>query len=146
METKPKKLVSDIVALRRLRAILWFELSTAVLIIFNFFWALTLAIVIVAALLFTPYMLYVLFKEKHYGWISFFFFIFVLPYIILLLLFYNYILLTAWLLAPIPLLYCYYFVLKYSVDDWLKEYDAHEQLEEQRRESEQRKKDEMMWS
>ncbi len=144
MELKPNKYVMDIVAVRRLRAILWFELSTAALVILNFFWALTLTIVIVAALLFTPYMLYVLFKEKHYGWIGFFFFIFVLPYIIILLIYYNYMMLPAWLLLPMPLLYLYYFLLKYSVDDWLKEYDAHEYLEEEKRESEQRRKDEML--
>ncbi len=145
MENKPKKLITDIASIRRLRAILWFEISTVVLFLLSFFGPFIIAIAIIAALLFTPYMLYVLFKEKRYAWISVFFFMIIIPYVIILLIFYDYILLTAWLLLPVILLYSYYFLLKYSVDDWLSEYYAHKQYEEQKRESAKRKEEEMRW-
>ncbi len=57
-ETK-SKFVNDIIELRRFRAILYFELSTAVGFILNF-WPINLYAIIGAAILFTPYMLYVL--------------------------------------------------------------------------------------
>lgn len=142
---EPKKIISDIDSVRRLRAILWFELSTGVLFILYSLGPLAIALIIIASLLFTPYMLYVLFKEKRYGWITIFFFMVVLPYIIILLIFYDFILLTAWLLVPVILFYFYCFLLKYSVEDWLKEYYAHEQYEEQKRESAKRKQDEINW-
>lgn len=144
MLKKSNKIISNITAVRRLRSILWFELSTVLLFLLNLLGPLTIVIVIAAALLFTPYLLYVLFNEKRFGWILIFFLMVVLPYIIIFFVFYNFILLTAWLLLPIILLYSYYFLLKYSVDDWLREYDEHRHFEELRRESEQRKKYEML--
>jgi len=142
MDNKPRKIVQDVVSLSRLRAILWFELSTSVLFIFISMGPFMIAIAIIAALIFTPYMLYVLIKEKRYEWITIFILMIVIPYIFILLIFYDYILLTAWLIIPVVLLYLYYFLLKYSVDDWLKEYYAHENYEEQKRESAKRRREE----
>lgn len=68
------RFVNDIVELRRFRAILYFEISTAVSFILFSFWLINLYVIITAAILFTPYMLYVLVKERKYGWIVIFFF------------------------------------------------------------------------
>ena len=76
------KHINDIVEVRRFRAILFYELSTFVLVFLHYAWLITLYLVIIAAILFTPYMMYVLIKEKHYEWIVIFIFMVVLPYLV----------------------------------------------------------------
>jgi len=139
-ETK-SKFVNDIVELRRFRAILYFELSTSAGFILSSFWPINLYIIIAAAILFTPYMLYVLIKERKYGWIVIFFLMVVLPYPVIYLIIGEYILLTAWLLLPVIPFYLYCFLIKFSVDDWLREYNWEQQLIEQRKEWEEKKKE-----
>ncbi|MDZ7626133.1 MAG: hypothetical protein U5J96_16995 [Ignavibacteriaceae bacterium] len=134
------KFVNDIIELRRFRAILYFELSTAIAFILNF-WPINLYVIVGAAILFTPYMLYVLYKERKYGWIVIFFLVVVLPYPIIYLIVGEYILLTAWLLLPVIPFYLYCFLIKFSVDDWLNNYNWEQQLIEQRKESEEKKKE-----
>ena len=139
-ETK-SKFVNDIIELRRFRAILYFELSTSAGFILSSFWPINLYIIIVAAILFTPYMLYVLIKERKYGWIVIFFLMVVLPYPVIYLIIGEYILLTAWLLLPVIPFYLYCFLIKFSVDDWLREYNWEQQLIVQRKEWEEKKKE-----
>jgi len=86
-------------------------------------------------------MLYVLNKERKYGWIALFFFMVVLPYPIIYLIIGDYVLLTAWLLLPIIPFYLYCFLIKFSVDDWLSKYNWEQQLAEQRKEADQKKKE-----
>lgn len=159
-ETK-SKFVNDIVELRRFRTILYFQITipTSLFLLFIYLYYfltpvlsffginalyLLLGLIIGAAVLFTPYIFYILIKEKHYGWIVIFIFMIVLPYLFILLLFYDYILLTAWMLLPIPLFYLYCFLIKYAVDDWLSEYNWEQQLIEQRKEWEEKKKEELL--
>ncbi|HEY6626563.1 MAG TPA: hypothetical protein VIZ21_06385 [Ignavibacteriaceae bacterium] len=139
-ETK-SKFVNDIVELRRFRAILYYELSTAAGFILQSFWPINLYVIIAAAILFTPYMLYVLNKERKYSWIAIFFIMVVLPYPVLYLIIGDFILLSAWLLLPIIPFYLYCFLIKFDVNDWLSEYNWEQQLIEQRRESEEKKKE-----
>jgi len=139
-ETK-SKFVNDIVELRRFRAILYYELSTSAGFILFSFWPINLYVIIAAAILFTPYMLYVLNKERKYGWIALFFFMVVLPYPVIYLIIGDYVLLTAWLLLPIIPFYLYCFLIKFSVDDWLSKYNWEQQLAEQRKEADQKKKE-----
>ena len=94
-----------------------------------------IVMIILAAILFTPYLLYVLIKERRYVWISTFTITVVIPYPILVLILGDYVLLKAWLLVPVILFYFYCFIIKYSVNDWLREYYAHQQLEEEKKES-----------
>jgi len=135
------KIINDIVEQRRFRAILYFELSTSAGFILSSFWPINLYIIIAAAILFTPYMLYVLIKERKYGWIVIFFLMVVLPYPVIYLIIGEYILLTAWLLLPVIPFYLYCFLIKFSVDDWLREYNWEQQLIEQRKEWEEKKKE-----
>lgn len=127
------KIINDIIELKRFRAILYFELSTAVIFILNF-WPINLYVIVGVAILFTPYMLYVLYKERKYGWIVIFCLMVVLPYPVIYLIIGEYILLTAWLLLPVIPFYLYCFLIKFSVDDWLREYNWEQQLIEQRKE------------
>jgi hypothetical protein len=139
-ETK-SKFVNDIIELRRFRAILYFDLSTAAFFILQSFWPINLYIIITAAVVFTPYMIYVLVKEKKFSWIAIFVFMVVLPYPLLYLIIGDYILLPAWLLLPVIPFYLYCFLIKYDVDDWLSNYNWEHQLFEQRKESEEKKKE-----
>ncbi|HSW55121.1 MAG TPA: hypothetical protein VLH59_08530 [Ignavibacteriaceae bacterium] len=139
-ETK-SKFVNDIVELRRFRAILFFELSTSAGFILSSFWPINLYIIIIAAILFTPYMLYVLIKERKYGWIVMFFLVVVLPYPVLYFIIGDYILLPGWMLLPIIPFYFYCFIIKFSVEDWLREYSWEQKLIEQRKESEEKEKE-----
>ena len=65
----------------------------------------------------------------------------VLPYPVIYLIIGEYILLTAWLLLPVIPFYLYCFLIKFSVDDWLREYNWEQQLIEQRKEWEEKKKE-----
>ena len=158
---KIKKLVYNIALVEKLSKILFVQIVVPLPLSFIFLFNLAivrmgvdivlllkilLVIIIGAAVLFTPFLFYVLIKEKRYGWITIYFFMVVLPYIIILLIFYNFVLLGAWLLVPVILFYFYCFLLKSSVADWLKDYYTHADYEEQKRESVKRKQDEMRWS
>jgi hypothetical protein len=138
-ETK-SKFVNDIVELRRFREILFFELSTSVAFVLFSFYPINLYIIIIAAILFTPYMLYVLIKERKYGWIVMFFLVVVLPYPVLYFIIGDYILLPGWMLLPIISFYFYCFIIKFSVEDWLREYSWEQQLIQQKKDEEERKK------
>jgi hypothetical protein len=139
-ETK-SKFVNDIVELRRFREILFFELSTSVAFVLFSFYPINLYIIIIAAILFTPYMLYVLIKERKYGWIVMFFLVVVLPYPVLYFIIGDYILLPGWMLLPIIPFYFYCFIIKFSVEDWLREYSWEQKLIEQRKDWEEKKKE-----
>jgi len=135
------RFINDVVEVRRFRAILFFELSTSVSFVLFSFYPINLYIIIIAAILFTPYMLYVLIKERKYGWIAIFFFMVVLPYPVVYLIIGDYIFLSAWLLLPIIPFYLYCFLVKFSVDEWLREYNWEQQIIEQRKEWEERKQE-----
>jgi hypothetical protein len=154
MEIKPKTIINDFYLVNRLKIILTFQ--TAILLplilfaivlqffpymnrIFKLEANIPLGIVIAITLLFTPYLLYVLIKEKHYGWIIFYFFMVVVPYIFVPLGFFGNI------LKPAILFFIYCYLLKHTVIEWLQEYDAHLGREEQKREDERRRIEEEMW-
>jgi hypothetical protein len=135
------RFINDIVEVRRFRAILFFELSTSAAFIVQSIYPLNLYIIIGAAILFTPYMIYVLVKERKYIWIIMFFLVVVLPYPVLYLIIGDYILLPAWMLLPIISFYFYCFIIKFSVEDWLREYSWEQQLIQQRKDLEERQKE-----
>lgn len=154
MEIKTKKILKDFYLVSRLRKILFFQTAILLLLllfalilqffpymnrIFKLNAIIPLGITTVIAVLFTPYLLYVMIKEKHYGWITFYFFMVVLPYIFVPLAFFGHI------LVPAILFYIYCYLLKHTVIEWLKEYDAYLGREEQKRESARRKKEEDGW-
>jgi hypothetical protein len=157
METQSKH-IHNIELVEKFRKILFFQISippvffvlyfvlssmltrALILLGLNIF-ILLLVIIIGAAVIFTPFMIYVLIKEKHFGWVITFFIMVVLPYPLILLINYENILLTAWLLLPVIVFYLYCFLIKYSIDEWLKEYYAEQQLAEQKLEWEEKKKE-----
>lgn len=134
------KFINDIVEVRRFRSILFYQLSTSAAFILQTFWPVNLYFIIGAAALFTPYMLYVLIKERKFFWILTFFIVVVLPYPVLYLIVGDYILLPGWMLLPIISFYFYCFIIKFSVEDWLREYTWEQYNSQQRNEEEERKR------
>ena len=65
----------------------------------------------------------------------------VLPYPIVILINFDNILLTAWLLLPVISFYLYCFLIKFSVDDWIKSYNWEQTLIEERKEREAKSKE-----
>ena len=112
--------------LSRLSKVLNYQLSTSFLFILWYGGGLTLLAVTIAAILFSPYMLYVLYLEKKNGWIIFFVVLMLLP-IIVIFLFAPLVL----LFIPLALVYFYYFTLRLVVRDWIQEKKAKRELHEQ---------------
>ncbi len=86
----------------------------------------------------TPYIVYVLFIEKRFGWLVTYFVIVLIPGIIAItVLGFEYGLIILILLAPF---YFFCFIIKFSVEEWIREYNWNQQLIEQRKEHEEKKK------
>ena len=88
--------------------------------------------------IFTPYILYVLFKEKRYGWIITYFVIVIVPGVLAITVLgfaYGFI-----IFIPFAPFYFFCFLIKFSVDDWIREYNWSQELLEQRKEQEEKQK------
>jgi len=120
--------------LERLSLVLNFHLSTSVLYIISFFCP-VLFLAGLAAVLFAPFMLFVLFKENRYGWITFFILLVLLPVLIDVLFFYKTDAYLILLYLPLAFFYFYCFLLKITIRDWIQERNAKKErcgnLEEQ---------------
>ncbi len=123
--------------LSRLSKILNYQLSTTVLFLLWYGGALTLGIVTIAAILFSPYMLYILYLEKKNGWIIFFVVLVLLPIIAIILSS-----ISELLFIPLALVYFYYFLLKFVVRDWIQERNAKRELHERIEKSKKKHKQE----
>ena len=97
-----------------------------------------------AAILFTPYIFYVLSKEKKFGWIILFFIMIIIPELIGYLIFKETLAFEAALLIPLAFFYFYCYLIKYEVDKWIGDYNWHQERLQQKEEREERIKNEMM--
>jgi hypothetical protein len=114
--------------LQRFCSILSFELSTIVIFFLQFLWqltlflaVLTLFLAVLAAILFIPYLIFILIKEKKYDWITLFILIVILPLIVIILFLSDHLFYLAYLQIPLPLFYFYCFLLRFDAKEWLKE-------------------------
>jgi len=133
VKIKREKLVSDIVTVSRLKDVLVYTLTSAVFSFMSIAFQFGITIAIIVAALFTTYILYVLIKEKRFGWLITFFIMVVLPVII------TYLVsrgssfsVMAIILIPFSLFYLYCFLLRYAMDDWIEEYEGKIELEEEK--------------
>jgi len=120
--------------LEKMSRYLNYELSTAVFYFLSYAWGFTLLLAIIAATLFTPFLLFVLFKEKKIAWLISFFISVIIPLIICIILGVIYGHLAAFILVPLGFFYLFCFVFKYSVNDRLAELKAREDLNRKREE------------
>lgn len=104
--------------IRRLQQWLDYELSTIMLMLLSWFWKFTLILSIIVAFLFTPFMLKVLFEERRFGWIIFFFLLVILPATGAFFLNIDSTYKFAIELIPLGLFYFYCFILRLAIKDW----------------------------
>jgi len=117
------QILPSAVNLERLSRILSYHISTAVLFMASFFLP-VLPLAALAAVLFAPYMLFVLFQERKYGWVIFFLLFVLLPILPIILLFYHSDYFMILLSLPLAFFYFYCFFLKITIRDWIVERNA----------------------
>ena len=105
--------------LKRLHYWLKYELSSSSLLLLSWLGSLLILLAAFAAIIFTPYMLTILFKEKKFGWITFFIISVLLPAVFIGIYFsgsdYSYFL----DIIPLVFFYFYCFLLRITVHDRL---------------------------
>ncbi|MGB5529518.1 MAG: hypothetical protein WBQ32_06070 [Ignavibacteriaceae bacterium] len=89
----------------------------------------------------TPFIFYVLYREKRYGWLVSYFLIVILPVVIFYLIFQDMIEYIIWLPVYMVPFYFYCFLIKFSVDEWIREYNFHVLYLLQKKELEEREKE-----
>ena len=108
--------------LQRLYRLLSLELSSPVLLIL--YWLhpfLVIIVLFLAAILFAPFMIKILFNQKRYGWIVAFFIMVVLPLLLNLIPSDNTIIKYIFITFPLITFYLFSFTLRFSVADWVEE-------------------------
>lgn len=111
----------------RLQKYLNYEVSSSILYFLSFQVFVFIFIASAAALAFTPFMLYVLFSEKKKGWIILFIVIVIVPIIFLLILSVMVEFSKPLLFITLGLFYFYCFLLRFEVNDWVREASAKNQ-------------------
>ena len=110
--------ISKNYSVRRLQQWLDYELSTSLLMILSWFWNIGLLLAIIASIIFTPFMLKVMFEERRFGWIIFFFLLVILPALGAFFINIDSSYKFAIELIPLALFYFYCFVLRIAIKDW----------------------------
>lgn len=103
---------------RRLQQWLGYEISTLLLMLLSWFWNIAIILMIIAAFLFTLFMLKILFEERRFGWIIFFFLFVIIPTCGFFFLEIDASYKFAIEMIPLALFYFYCFVLKLAIKDW----------------------------
>jgi hypothetical protein len=113
--------------IKKLDYYLNYELSTSSLFLLILVNVAFLPIIFLAAVIFTPYLLFVLIKERKYGWIITFFLMVVLPFTAIQFFVSG---AAASLLSSIILgmFYIYCFLLKMTTRDWVSSENARNEL------------------
>ncbi len=125
--------------LEKLAKYLNFQLSSGILFALAFFKLIALPIVVIAALIFTPFMLYIFIRERRTAWLISFIIVVIIPGSLLMYfgLKTNYP--AAFGLISLGILYLYFFVMRVVVNDELKELTAGEELQKRKLEEEKEK-------
>lgn len=151
-------IIKDIDAVQRLRKLLLinftlppaaagiFILGQHVLNLFNITNPVFVTLILIAIsppVLVTPFIVYVLYSEKRYGWLASYFIIVIIPVILFFIIFQDSLEFMIWMPVyyMVPF-YFYSFIIKFSVDEWIREYNWNQQLIEQRKEAEEQKRNE----
>ena len=155
-----RRLIKDVDAVQRFRDILYYQsnISTSAYILYLiiryplyyllsiltkdplFVIKLFLWLIAAAAILFTPYIFYVLIKERKFGWIITFFVMIIIPLLFVHFKFLDALFHDEIILIPLAFFYFYCFLIKYDVDRWLSDYYSHQEFLQQEKEWAERKK------
>lgn len=152
--------IKDIDAVQRLRKLLVinytlppaaagiFLLGTHVLNLIkisNPVFVILILIAISPPVLVTPFIIYVLYKEKRYGWLASYFIVVIIPVILFFIIFQDKLEYMIWMLVyyMVPF-YFYSFIIKFSVDEWIREYYFHQQYLLQKKEQKEKKNERIL--
>lgn len=122
MERVKTPILENVARLEKLYTYLNYEVSSSILYLGSWFIPMFMPLIFLAAIIFTPYMIFVLYKEKKKGWIIFFFLSTILP-IIFLSNFYP----SLIAIGLIPF-YFFCFILRMTAKEWLNEMRARNEL------------------
>lgn len=117
-----------------LAKILNFEISFGILFLISFAVSIFLFIAGLLAAVFVPFLIYVLLKEGKHGWIIFFNLTVILPLLFSYFFVSSYF--AVFVLITLAMFYFYCFLLRLSVNDWIRERNWRLQLIEQRKQTE----------
>lgn len=135
-----KRIIKNIKSVEKFSALLNYEISSGILLLLlNQVWIalIALSLIIIAAILFTPYMLYIFIKEKRLGWLTSFLIIVIAPTIALYFLSRHSYAFEAVMLIPFILFYFFCLLVRLAVNQWIKQYNWHNYYEEQKKEDTQ---------
>jgi hypothetical protein len=104
-----------------------------------------LILIVGAAVLSTPFLFYVLIKEKRWAWIIIFVVMVVLPCLFYYSISFGYIFTIFGMTVIMIPFYLYFLLLRYTVSEWLAEYEGQEMRKERKREEARRLKEEEKW-
>lgn len=148
-----RRLIKNVDAVQRFRDILFYQIRISISAIFLYYpitflltmltidpFKLLLWLIAAAAILFTPYIFYVLIKERKFGWIITFFVMTIIPFLLVHFLFIDALFHDAIILIPLAFFYFYCFLIKYDVDRWLSDYYTHQEYLRQEKERAERMK------
>lgn len=146
-----RRLIKDVDAVQRFRDILFYQIRISISAIFLYYpitvlltmltidpFKLLLWLIAAAAMLFTPYIFYVLIKERKFGWIITFFVMIIIPLLFVHFLFLDALFHDAIILIPLAFFYFYCFLIKYDIDRWLSDYYSHQEYLQQEKERAER--------
>ena len=115
--------------LQKLSTILNYELSTSILFLLSFFTFILIALASAAMIIFTPFMVYIFVKLRKATWVITFGIIVILPLTLSVIIGLEIGHIIIFLAISLICFYFYCFMLKYIVNDQLKELQASEELE-----------------
>ena len=102
----------------RLQQYLDYELSTSVLFLLVHVWALCIFLMTAAAVIFAPFMLWVMYQERKFAWIAWFGVIVTVPLIAMVAVDFEAPWTSIFGLCLLALFYIYCFFLRAAVRDW----------------------------
>lgn len=105
--------------LNKLYTILNYEIYSSGLFLLSFFGGIFLGIASLAAVLFTPYLTYILWIEDKRFWLITFYLMIIIPFLLSVIFLSNYLFYFTSLFLAIFYFYC--FILRLSVNGWIKE-------------------------
>ena len=165
MGIKSREIIYNIFLVKRLRVILLFLVSISLpilipiiviqFIIFRYARSLRLnteiffypmCLIIGAAVLATPSILYVLIKEKRRAWIITFLVMVVLPWFFTYSISFGDIFIVRWMIVLTAPFYLYCYLLKRTIGEWIEEYEGQEARKERKREEARLRKEEERWN
>ena len=113
--------ISNHYNIRRLKYWLNYSLSSPSLFFLGWFFHIAFFLLAGAAIIFTPFMLKILFEERRFGWSALFIFLVLAPTIIVFIFFNRSVYFHLLEFVPLAFYYFYCFLLRLMIIDWFDE-------------------------